>query len=69
MRGTIVAYYIYLILFIITLLTFVLGVGGASGSTMGAVIVGLGMLPGLLFVGWIAYVLKGCLDVQRSQGL
>lgn len=74
MYGATVAYYIYLILVIIMLIgTFVsvgaaaLG-GAAAGSLSGnpgtgfaaAGVVLLLMLPGLLFTGWIAFILGKC---------
>ncbi len=70
MRGTIIAYYIYVILFIITLLSAigVMGLGSIAGPNV-VMGIALGVLPSLLFVGWIAYVLKGCVDVQKAQGL
>lgn len=69
MRGTVYAYYIYVIIFFLTLLGSLATVGGASAVGLpGKSVAGLGlaMLPQLLFVGWIAWVLQRCAALDRA---
>jgi len=62
MYGVSILYYIYLFILVITLiLTFaVVGISVVSGSVRAILGALLLMLPGLLFTGWLAFVLGKC---------
>jgi len=62
MNGATILYYIYLLFLVLGLITLFAGIGTGlyNGSFMLAAAALLVMLPGLLFTGWVAYVLGNC---------
>ncbi len=62
MKSTLIAYYIYYVLLVITL--FSLGVGFLGSAVSGNIIFGILTLflaiPGTLFLGWMTSVLGEC---------
>jgi hypothetical protein len=62
MYGATVLYYIYLVILVILVIVAFSGVatGAYAGGIIGGVLALLIALPGLLFTGWIAFVLGKC---------
>ena len=63
MTGTLIAYYIYFVIFIIVAISFV--TDSSVELKKGAATITLLYIPSLLFTGWMAYILKGCVDKQK----
>lgn len=70
MRGTLVAYYIHIIIFFLISFgtLFSVHMAGTIGLPGQFILPFLGVVvPSLLLTGWVAWVLQGCVESQKNM--